>query len=166
MKKVFEYVLLIIGLIIVVGLLEFILVFNGLVDGGVMVIVIMVNKVVGLLFYGVFLGINILILLFIVKVMGKKFFICIFYVNVVIIFGLIYLKLFLVIMIFELLIVFYGGVLFGIGVGIVVKMGGVIDGLEMLVVWMNKYFNVLISIFLFVVNVVIFIFVVILFLIE
>ncbi|MGQ0441159.1 YitT family protein, partial [Bacillus sp. B-TM1] len=30
----------------------------------------------------------------------------------------------------ELLIVLYGGVLFGVGVGIVVKMGGAIDGSE------------------------------------
>ena len=61
---------------------------------------------------------------------------------------------------------FYGGVLFGIGVGIVVKMGGAIDGSEMLAVWMNKHFNVPISTFLLAVNAVIFIFVAILFSIE
>ncbi|MEJ9133015.1 YitT family protein, partial [Bacillus thuringiensis] len=65
-----------------------------------------------------------------------------------------------------LLIVLYGGVLFGIGVGIVVKMGGAIDGSEMLAVWMNKHFNVPISTFLLAVNAVIFIFVAILFSIE
>ena len=47
MKKVFEYVLLTIGSIIVAGSLELILAPNGLVDGGV-TIAIMANKVAGL----------------------------------------------------------------------------------------------------------------------
>ncbi|HDR6258353.1 YitT family protein [Bacillus cereus] len=166
MKKVFEYVLLTIGSIIVAGSLELILAPNGLVDGGVTAIAIMANKVAGLPLYGVFLGINIPILLFTAKVMGKKFFIRTSYANVVTTLGLIYLKPFPAITTSELLIVLYGGVLFGIGVGIVVKMGGAIDGSEMLAVWMNKHFNVPISTFLFAVNAVIFIFVAILFSIE
>ena len=122
MKKVFEYVLLTIGSIIVAGSLELILAPNGLVDGGVTAIAIMANKVAGLPLYGVFLGINIPILLFTAKVMGKKFFIRTSYANVVTTLGLIYLKPFPAITTSELLIVLYGGVLFGIGVGIVVKM--------------------------------------------
>ncbi|HDR6188345.1 TPA: YitT family protein [Bacillus anthracis] len=166
MKKVFEYVLLTIGSIIVAGSLELILAPNGLVDGGVTAIAIMANKVAGLPLYGVFLGINIPILLFTAKVMGKKFFIRTSYANVVTTLGLIYLKLFPAITTSELLIVLYGGVLFGVGVGIVVKMGGAIDGSEMLAVWMNKHFKVPISTFLLAVNAVIFIFVAILFSIE
>ncbi|KAB2423286.1 MULTISPECIES: YitT family protein [Bacillus cereus group] len=166
MKKVFEYVLLTIGSIIVAGSLELILAPNGLVDGGVTAIAIMANKVAGLPLYGVFLGINIPILLFTAKIMGKKFFIRTSYANVVTTLGLIYLKPFPAITTSELLIVLYGGVLFGIGVGIVVKMGGAIDGSEMLAVWMNKHFNVPISTFLLAVNAVIFIFVAILFSIE
>ncbi|RGO20429.1 YitT family protein [Bacillus cereus] len=166
MKKVFEYVLLTIGSIIVAGSLELILAPNGLVDGGVTAIAIMANKVAGLPLYGVFLGINIPILLFTVKVMGKKFFIRTSYANVVTTLGLIYLKPFPAITTSELLIVLYGGVLFGVGVGIVVKMGGAIDGSEMLAVWMNKHFKVPISTFLLAVNAVIFIFVAILFSIE
>ncbi|MCI4056497.1 YitT family protein [Bacillus cereus] len=166
MKKVFEYVLLTIGSIIVAGSLELILAPNGLVDGGVTAIAIMANKVAGLPLYGVFLGINIPILLFTAKVMGKKFFIRTSYANVVTTLGLIYLKPFPAITTSELLIVLYGGVLFGIGVGIVVKMGGAIDGSEMLAVWMNKHFNIPISTFLLAVNAVIFIFVAILFSIE
>ncbi|KXY11005.1 hypothetical protein AT259_27635 [Bacillus cereus] len=166
MKRVFEYVLLTIGSIIVAGSLELILAPNGLVDGGVTVIAIMANKVAGLPLYGVFLGLNIPILLFTAKVMGKKFFIRTSYANVVTTLGLIYLKPFPAITTSELLIVLYGGVLFGIGVGIVVKMGGAIDGSEMLAVWMNKHFKVPISTFLLAVNAVIFIFVAILFSIE
>ena len=166
MKKVFEYVLLTIGSIIVAGSLELILAPNGLVDGGVTAIAIMANKVAELPLYGVFLGINIPILLFTGKVMGKEFFIRTSYANVVTTLGLIYLKPFPAITTSELLIVLYGGVLFGIGVGIVVKMGGAIDGSEMLAVWMNKHFNVPISTFLLAVNAVIFIFVAILFSIE
>ncbi|MGX5574142.1 YitT family protein [Bacillus toyonensis] len=166
MKRVFEYVLLTIGSIIVAGSLELILAPNGLVDGGVTAIAIMANKVAGLPLYGVFLGLNIPILLFTAKVMGKKFFIRTSYANVVTTLGLMYLKPFPAITTSELLIVLYGGVLFGIGVGIVVKMGGAIDGSEMLAVWMNKHFKVPISTFLLAVNAVIFIFVAILFSIE
>ncbi|WP_410490399.1 YitT family protein [Bacillus tropicus] len=166
MKKVFEYILLTIGSIIVAGSLELILAPNGLVDGGVTAIAIMANKVAGLPLYGVFLGINIPILLFTAKVMGKKFFIRTSYANVMTTLGLIYLKPFPAITTSELLIVLYGGVLFGVGVGIVVKMGGAIDGSEMLAVWMNKHFKVPISTFLLAVNAVIFIFVAILFSIE
>lgn len=166
MKKIFEYVLLTIGSIIVAGSLELILAPNGLVDGGVTAISIMANKVAGLPLYGVFLGLNIPILLFTAKVMGKKFFIRTSYANVVTTLGLIYLKPFPAITTSELLIVLYGGVLFGIGVGIVVKMGGAIDGSEMLAVWMNKHFKVPISTFLLAVNAVIFVFVAILFSIE
>ncbi|HFK1706478.1 TPA: YitT family protein [Bacillus mycoides] len=166
MKRVFEYVLLTIGSIIVAGSLELILAPNGLVDGGVTAIAIMANKVAGLPLYGVFLGLNIPILLFTAKVMGKKFFIRTSYANVVTTLGLIYLKPFPAITTSELLIVLYGGVLFGVGVGIVVKMGGAIDGSEMLAVWMNKHFKVPISTFLLAVNAVIFVFVAILFSIE
>ncbi|MEJ9255242.1 YitT family protein [Bacillus wiedmannii] len=166
MKRVFEYVLLTIGSIIVAGSLELILAPNGLVDGGGTAIAIMANKVAGLPLYGVFLGLNIPILLFTAKVMGKKFFIRTSYANVVTTLGLIYLKPFPAITTSELLIVLYGGVLFGIGVGIVVKMGGAIDGSEMLAVWMNKHFKVPISTFLLAVNAVIFTFVAILFSIE
>ncbi|MEH7220357.1 YitT family protein [Bacillus toyonensis] len=166
MKRVFEYVLLTIGSIIVAGSLELILAPNGLVDGGVTAIAIMANKVAGLPLYGVFLGLNIPTLLFTAKVMRKKFFIRTSYANVVTTLGLIYLKPFPAITTSELLIVLYGGVLFGIGVGIVVKMGGAIDGSEMLAVWMNKHFKVPISTFLLAVNAVIFIFVAILFSIE
>ncbi|MCU5377376.1 YitT family protein [Bacillus cereus] len=166
MKKVLEYVLLTIGSIIVAGSLELILAPNGLVDGGVTAIAIMANKVAGLPLYGVFLGLNIPILLFTARVMGKKFFIRTSYANVVTTLGLIYLKPFPAITTSELLIVLYGGVLFGIGVGIVVKMGGAIDGSEMLAVWMNKHFKVPISTFLLAVNAVIFTFVAILFSIE
>ncbi|MGI8277007.1 YitT family protein [Bacillus mycoides] len=166
MKKLFEYVLLTIGSIIVAGSLELILAPNGLVDVGVTAIAIMANKVAGLPLYGVFLGLNIPILLFTAKVMGKKFFIRTSYANVVTTLGLIYLKPFPAITTSELLIVLYGGVLFGVGVGIVVKMGGAIDGSEMLAVWMNKHFKVPISTFLLAVNAVIFIFVAILFSIE
>ncbi|PEC19610.1 YitT family protein [Bacillus cereus] len=166
MKKIFEYVLLTVGSIIVAVSLELILAPNGLVDGGVTAIAIMANKVAGLPLYGVFLGLNIPILLFTAKVMGKKFFIRTSYANVVTTLGLIYLKPFPAITTSELLIVLYGGVLFGVGVGIVVKMGGAIDGSEMLAVWMNKHFKVPISTFLLAVNAVIFVFVAILFSIE
>ncbi|GGE69298.1 YitT family protein [Priestia taiwanensis] len=166
MKKVIDYLLLTVGSIIVGGALELILAPNDLVDGGVTAIAIMVNNLWGLPIYTVFLGINLPILLFTAKEMGKKFFVRTLYANVITTIALIYLKPFPAITTSELLIVLYGGVLFGVGVGIVVKAGGAIDGSEMLAVWVNKHWNIPISTFLLALNAIIFTFVAFVFTIE
>jgi uncharacterized membrane-anchored protein YitT (DUF2179 family) len=166
MKKLVDYLLLTIGSIMVGGALELILAPNDLVDGGVTAIAIMINNMTGIPIYTMFLGINLPILLFTAKEMGKRFFIRTLYANVITTIALIYLKPIPAITTSELLIVLYGGVLFGLGVGIVVKTGGAIDGSEMLAVWVNKHWNISISTFLLALNAVIFVFVALVFSIE
>lgn len=55
----------------------------------------------------------------------------------------------------DVLIVIYDGVFLGVGVGIVVKSGGAIDGNEMLAIWFNRHHRIPIGTFLLAVNVVI-----------
>jgi uncharacterized membrane-anchored protein YitT (DUF2179 family) len=166
MRRFIDYLLLTIGSIMVGGALELILAPNELVDGGVTAISIMLNKLWGIPIFAMFLGINMPILLFTAKVMGKKFFVRTLYANIITTIVLIYLQPIPAITTSELLIVLYGGVVFGLGVGIVVKAGGAIDGSEMLAVWVNKHWNISISNFLLAVNAVIFTFVAIVFSIE
>nr|MBA5588272.1 YitT family protein [Anaerobacillus isosaccharinicus]QOY38590.1 YitT family protein [Anaerobacillus isosaccharinicus] len=87
----------------------------------------------------------------------KKFIVRTLYANVITSVALIYLAPFAAITSSEVLIVLYGGVLLGLGIGLVVKAGGAIDGSEMLAVWMNKKYSIPISKFLLVINAFIFI---------
>ncbi|MBU9710246.1 YitT family protein [Evansella tamaricis] len=155
MAKLFEYILLTIGSIIVAIGLELILAPNGLVDGGVTAIAIMSNAVWNFPIWAVFLILNIPTLLFASKYMGKKFVIRTLYANIVTSIALAWMAPMLPITNSEVLIVLYGGLFLGLGIGLVVKMGGAIDGTEMLGIWINKKYRVPFSTFLFGINAVI-----------
>ena len=102
-----------------------------------------------------FLGLNIPILLFTAKEVGKTFVIRTLYANIITSFGLVLFESMPVITQSDVLIVIYGGVILGVGVGIVVKSGGAIDGIEMLAIWFNRHHRIPIGTFLLAVNVVI-----------
>jgi uncharacterized membrane-anchored protein YitT (DUF2179 family) len=158
MVKVVDYLLLTIGSIIVAGALELILAPNGLVDGGVTALAIMSNSLFDVPIWMVFLGLNIPILLFTARDVGKQFVFRTLYANIVTSIGLIVFKPIPAITTSELLIVLYGGLILGLGIGIVVKFGGAIDGTEMLAIWFNGHFRIPITTFLLAVNLVIFTF--------
>jgi uncharacterized membrane-anchored protein YitT (DUF2179 family) len=148
MKRFLDYLFLTIGSFVAAAGIELILSPNGLVDGGVTAIAIMANHVFGWPIFIVFLVLNSIILAFTAKEVGKKFVIRTSYANIVMSIGLIVLKQVPAITNSDILIVLYGGVLIGIGVGIVVKLGGAIDGTEMLAVWFNNHYRIPISSFL------------------
>lgn len=77
------------------------------------------------------------------------------YANIITSFGLVLFESMPVITQSDVLIVIYGGVILGVGVGIVVKSGGAIDGIEMLAIWFNRHHRIPIGTFLLAVNVVI-----------
>ncbi|SMO55424.1 YitT family protein [Melghirimyces algeriensis] len=156
MKRFWEYLSLTVGSFIVAAGLELILAPNGLVDGGVTAIAIMSHKLWEIPLWVVFLGLNLPILLFTTKVTGKRFVIRTLYANAVTTVGLILFKPIPAITTSEVLIVLYGGLLLGVGIGLVVKTGGAIDGTEMLAVWFHKRFHIPITTFLLVLNAVIF----------
>jgi uncharacterized membrane-anchored protein YitT (DUF2179 family) len=156
MAKVFDYLFLTIGSIIVAGAIELILAPNGLVDGGVTALAIMSNSLFDIPIWMVFLGLNIPILLFTARDVGKQFVFRTLYANIVTSIGLIVFKPIPAITTSELLIVLYGGLILGLGIGIVVKFGGAIDGTEMLAIWFNGHFRIPITTFLLGINLVIF----------
>ncbi|WMX58559.1 YitT family protein [Peribacillus sp. R9-11] len=156
MKKIVEYVFLTLGASIVAMLLETMLAPNGLVDGGVTALSIMANALWGIPIYVVFLGLNIPILIFTAKEVGKTFVIRTLYANIITTVGLVLFKSIPPITKSEVLIVLYGGVILGVGIGIVVKFGGAIDGTEMLSIWFNQHYRFQIASFLLVVNAFIF----------
>lgn len=156
MKKFVEYVFLTFGALIVAMGLETMLAPNGLVDGGVTALSIMANALWGIPIYVVFLGLNIPILIFTAKEVGKTFVIRTLYANIITTIGLVLFKSIPPITQSEVLIVLYGGVILGVGIGIVVKFGGAIDGTEMLAIWFNQHYRFPITSFLLVVNAFIF----------
>ncbi|MFV8827564.1 YitT family protein [Alkalihalobacterium sp. APHAB7] len=152
MKKIIDYLLLTIGSLITAAGLELILAPNGLVDGGVTAISIMVNSVWGFPIWVVYIALNLPTLLFAANFMGKRFVIRTIYANVVTTIGLMWLAPMAAITSSEVLIVLYGGLLLGVGVGLVVKSGGAVDGTEMIAIWMQRRFHIPISTFLLAVN--------------
>ncbi|MDQ0252733.1 uncharacterized membrane-anchored protein YitT (DUF2179 family) [Evansella vedderi] len=155
MSKFLEYLTLTCGSLIVAAGLELILAPNELVDGGVTAIAIMSNAVWNFPIWIVFITLNIPTLLFAGKYMGRKFVIRTLYANVVTSIGLMWMAPMLPITTSEVLIVLYGGLLLGVGIGLVVKMGGAVDGTEMIGIWVNKKYHIPFSTFLFGINAII-----------
>ncbi|PTM59035.1 YitT family protein [Desmospora activa] len=156
MNKFWDYLALTIGSIFVAAGLELILAPNGLVDGGVTALAIIANHIWEVPIWIVFMGLNLPILLFTAKDTGRKFVIRTLYANVVTSIGLNVLKPIPAITTSEVLIVLYGGLLLGLGIGLVVKVGGAVDGTEMLAVWFKRHYHVPISTFLLGINALIF----------
>lgn len=155
MKKIFDYIMLTMGSIVVAVGLQLILAPNGLVDGGVTALAIMANSIWDLPIWSIFILLNFPTLLFSAKYMGRKFVIRTIYANIITSISLIWLAALPAITSSEVLIVLYGGVLLGTGVGLVVKAGGAVDGTEMLAIFVNKRYNISISTFLLAINAVI-----------
>jgi uncharacterized membrane-anchored protein YitT (DUF2179 family) len=155
MKQFFDYIMLTMGSIIVAVGLELILAPNGLVDGGVTALSIMANRLWEVPIWAIFMLLNFPTLIFSAKYMGKKFVIRTIYANIITSIALILLAPMPAITSSEVLIVLYGGLLLGTGVGLVVKAGGAVDGTEMLAIFVNKRYNISISTFLLAINAVI-----------
>ncbi|WP_216828928.1 YitT family protein [Alkalihalobacterium elongatum] len=152
MKKFIDYLLLTIGSLITAVGLELILAPNGLVDGGVTAISIMVNSVWGFPIWAVYIALNLPTLMFAANFMGRRFVVRTIYANIVTTLGLMWLAPMPAITSSEVLIVLYGGLLLGVGIGLVVKSGGAVDGTEMIAIWMQRRFHIPISTFLLAVN--------------
>jgi uncharacterized membrane-anchored protein YitT (DUF2179 family) len=157
MKVFWDYLALTVGSIFVAAGLELILAPNGLVDGGVTALAIIAYNVWSIPIWVVFLVFNLAILIFTAKDTGRKFVIRTLYANGITVIGLVLLKPVPAITSSEVLIVLYGGLLLGLGIGLVVKVGGAIDGTEMLAIWFKRHYHIPISTFLLAINAVIFV---------
>lgn len=155
MKNFLEYIFLTAGSLLVAIGLELILAPNGLVDGGVTALSIMAHSVWGVPIWLVYIILNLPTLLFVANFMGKRFIIRTLYANIVTTLGLFWFAPMVAITTSEVLIILYGGLLLGTGIGLVVKAGGAVDGTEMIAIWLQRRFHIPISTFLLAINAVI-----------
>lgn len=141
MKLLFDFILMGIGAIIAAFAIEEFLVPCTILDGGVVGISIMINNLTGMLLSVLTICINIPFLLLGSKKLGKMFIIKSAYSMTI-------FSIFLEI--FEeftnatseyLLAVSFGGVILGIGVGIVIRYGGCLDGTETIAILLNRKTN-------------------------
>lgn len=110
---------------------------NRFMDGGVTSMSIILNTAFGLNFSTYFVLINLIFIYFGYKKIGKTFAVR----SLIGIFLLGYLTTYYNLPIFtedKILIAFFGGFLIGLGVGLVIRGGGVIDGLEVIADYTNK----------------------------
>lgn len=147
-----EYAYLSIGAILLAVSLELILAPNNLVDGGTTALSIMAKHIQGIPTWMALMAMNLPIIFFVSRQLGKRFFYRALYSNIVAIIALAWLTPKPAVTSSEVLIVLYGGLFMGIGVGLVIKNGGAIDGTEMLAVWCHKRFHIPISTFLMAIN--------------
>lgn len=152
LKKVIVYFMLSLGSLLVAVSIDLFLAPNGMMDGGITGISIMAEELFGVPLSYVLFGLNMPILALTGRVLGKKFTVRSFYSNLLTVFLLNLLHGYPPVTESDLLMFVYGGVILGLGVGIVVRFGGAIDGFEMVAVWANEKYNVSISTFLLISN--------------
>lgn len=141
LKYIGEFLMLTLGAAIAAIAIEEFLVPSTILDGGVVGISIMINRLTGIRLSLLTLLLNIPFLLVGYKVLGKKFIVKTGFAMVM--FSL-FLEVFAPMQDMtkeHLLAVCYGGILLGIGVGLVISFGGCLDGTETVAILLNRKFN-------------------------
>ena len=137
-KEIPSFIVLAIGATMAAAALEIFLIPNSIIDGGLTGVSIILNKIFGGSLSLFILCLNIPFLIMGYKQLGKKFLIkasfsMIIFTILLDVFGE-----------FEevtddiILAFIYGGLLLGIGVGLVIKSGGCLDGTETVAILVNK----------------------------
>lgn len=152
LKTGLDYLFLSVGAVLLAISLELVLAPNSLVDGGTTALSVMAKAVWGVPTWAALMSLNLPIIALVARQLGKRFVFRTVYSNIIAIITLVWLAPKPAITSSEVLIVLYGGLFMGLGVGIVIKNGGAIDGTEMLAVWLNKRFHIPISSFLMGIN--------------
>ncbi len=141
MREISSYVILMIGAIIAAFAVEEFLVPCTILDGGIVGISIMINNLKGISLGAVTLALNIPFLIVGMRKLGTAF---IVKSAVAMTVFSSFLEVFapLTDVTHEyLLAVCFGGVFLGVGVGLVIRSGGCLDGTETVAIFMNKKFN-------------------------
>lgn len=138
LKQVKDYVFLVVGTIIAAMALKFILIPNGIIDGGVVGISIIMEKLTSINVSIYTLLLNIPFLFFGYKQIGKTFVIkSLFAITSL----SIWLSVFDGMYLFTknaMLASIFGGIFLGIGVGTVIRFGGSLDGTEMVAIVLDR----------------------------
>lgn len=135
---VWRYIMIVIGALIYTFGLEVFLVPNSLIDGGVTGISLMTASLTGYSFSIFIVLINFPFLYLGYKKIGKRFAIAtIFGILCISLFAL-FMKEIMPITIDPLLAAVFGGIIIGLGVGLIIRNGGSLDGTEMVAVILDK----------------------------
>lgn len=137
-KLILSFLIITLGAFMAAVALELILIPNMMIDGGINGISIILNKIFGGQLSLIILLLNIPFVLIGYKILGKKVLIKTAY-------GMVIFSMFLGILDMHealiddtLLATVYGGILLGVGVGLVIKEGGCLDGTEMLAILFSR----------------------------
>lgn len=139
---VLDYLMLTIGALIAAFSIEVILVPNRILDGGIIGIAIMINHVFKIPLGLLTVVLNIPFLILGAKKLGRMFFVKSAYAMSVF---SIFIELLTPVTRFTdetILVVCYGGVILGVGVGIIIRFGGCLDGTEAVAIQINRKTNI------------------------
>lgn len=152
-----KYISIIIGSLIFAAGLEFFLIPNNILDGGVIGISIIVRHYIGLPL-GVFIFLfNIPFLFLGYKQIGKGFSVASVFGIIVLSVATSYLQKFPPLITDPFLACVFGGIILGIGVGLVIRNGGTLDGSEMFSIYATKKLPISVGEMVLGINVIIFI---------
>ncbi len=141
MREISSYAMLVIGAMIAAFAIEEFLVPCTILDGGIVGISIMINNLSGISLGMLTLALNIPFLLLGMRKLGAKFIVksavaMVTFSSFLEVFGSI-----VDVTHENLLAVCFGGVFLGVGVGVVIRAGGCLDGTETVAIFLNKKFN-------------------------
>lgn len=134
-----RYILIIVGALIYTAGLEFFLVPNHIIDGGVVGISLMAASLSGISFSLFVVLINIPFLYVGYRVLGKSFtFSTLFGIVWMAIFSVLFQKVHYVVTMDPFLGAIFGGIILGVGVGLIIRNGGSLDGSEVVAIIFDK----------------------------
>ena len=134
-----RYILIIVGALIYTAGLEFFLVPNHIIDGGVVGVSLMAASVSGISFSFFVVLINIPFLYVGYRVLGKSFtFSTLFGIVWMAIFSVLFQKAHYVVTMDPFLGAIFGGIILGVGVGLIIRNGGSLDGSEVVAIIFDK----------------------------
>lgn len=140
-EKIFPYVMITLGAVLAAFALEEFLIPSTILDGGITGISIIINQLSGIQISVIIIILNIPFLLIGFKQLGKEFLIKGIYGMLLFSIMLTEFKDMANVTETELLAVVFGGVLLGVGVGIVLRYGGCLDGTEIVAMLLSKKMN-------------------------
>lgn len=142
LTRIFEYMMIAVGAVIAAFSIEEFLVPCLIMDGGIVGISIIVNNLTGVSLGLLTLLINIPFILIGARKLGKQFVVKSSVAILVFSAALEVFAPFVNVTEEPLLAVCFGGVILGIGVGLVIKFGGCLDGTEAVAILINKRFSI------------------------
>lgn len=135
---IFKYIALIIGATLAAAAIELFLVQNSIIDGGIIGISLLLNKITTINFGILVFILNLPFLIFGYKYIGKNFFISSLFSIILLAVIEPSLETFDAVTTDPLLATVFGGILLGTGVGTVIRYGGALDGTEILSIMLTK----------------------------